>query len=59
MRHTKKTTLQLTRITGSDETGKDRHSYLNLAHVNPEIVDDNHLEALDKAFFRTVEETLL
>ena len=41
MRHTKKTTLQITRVTGSDETGKgkDRHSYLNLAHVNPEIAD--------------------
>ena len=44
MRHTKKTTLQITRITGSDETGKDRHSYLNLAHVNPEIADDDLLE---------------
>jgi len=43
MRHTKKTTLQIIRITGSDETGKDRHSYLNLAHVNPEIADDDLL----------------
>lgn len=41
MRHTKKNTLQITRITSSDETGKDTHSYLNLDHVNPEITDDD------------------
>lgn len=43
MRHTKKTSLQITRITGSDETGKDTRSFLTLAHVNPDIDDDDLL----------------
>ena len=43
MRDEKKTTLQITRIIGSDETGKDKHSYLNLSNINPEIADDDLL----------------
>ncbi|SEA16273.1 hypothetical protein [Selenomonas ruminantium] len=46
MRHTKKNTLQITRITGSDETGKDIHSYLNLAHVNSARLFTCHRELL-------------
>jgi len=43
MRSKKATTLKITRILGSDSTGKDILSYLNLAHVNPEIADDDLL----------------
>ena len=37
------TTLKITRITGSDETGKDTVGYLNFSSVNPEIADDDLL----------------
>ncbi|MCR5757754.1 MAG: DUF1659 domain-containing protein [Selenomonas sp.] len=41
MRSKKATTLKITRILGSDSTGKDTFGYLNFAHVNPEIADDD------------------
>ena len=38
------TTLKITRVLGSDSTGKDTFGYLNFTHVNPEIADDDLLE---------------
>ena len=44
MRTKQTTTLKITRILGSSSTGKDTLGYLNLAHVNPDIADDDLLE---------------
>ena len=43
VRSNQTTTLKITRITGSDETGKDTVGYLNFSSVNPEIADDDLL----------------
>lgn len=42
MRHTQKTTMQITRIVGGDERG-DALGDLNLTGVNPELADDDLL----------------
>lgn len=44
MRHKESTTLKITRIIGSSSSGKDTYGYLNFAHVNPQIGDDDLLD---------------
>ncbi len=43
VRANQSTTLKITRILGSDETGRDTLGYLNFTNVNPEIADDDLL----------------
>ena len=33
-------TLKITRVTGTNDSGKEQHDYINL-NVNPEITDDD------------------
>jgi len=43
VRANQSTTLKISRIIGSDETGKDTVGYLNFSNVNPEVADDDLL----------------
>jgi hypothetical protein len=44
MRYKPATTLKITRIIGSDSTGKDSVGYLNLSGINPDLADDDLLD---------------
>lgn len=50
MRTNQKTTLKITRITGTSSTGKETHDFVNLA-VNPELTDKDMLSIGDKLTF--------
>ena len=44
MRSKATTTLKITRIIGSDSTGKDSVGYLNFSGINPDLTDDDLLD---------------
>ena len=50
MRTNQKTTLKITRVTGTSSTGKETHDFVNLA-VNPELTDKDMLSIGDKLTF--------
>ena len=39
------TTLRITRIIGTNSAGKDSYGYLNFSGVNPEVSDEDLLDA--------------